>query len=141
MSTTLTKLAEESKNVLGKVCSISLMFWYRQCITVEKSKVTITTRNLLGEEELFPMNFTDMLAVNYACNPFLATIYFQVKNDYNTPSPRKVTHLPVDQARKITELVTGLLIANKENADVDATHNTRRIANELQELGASEAVI
>lgn len=141
MVESLSTLAAESKNILGRVSTIPLIFWRKDSITVEKTKVTVSSYNLIGEEEVYPMSFTDLIAANYSSNPLLATVYFQIKNDYNKPSSRKVTHLPVEEARKITELITGLIIAHKEHAEINATQNTRKIANQLQELGTAEAAV
>jgi len=110
------KVNQESE-VLCRVWSVFPFDFFPDEIVVEKSKVSFIKHFFFGTQEILTVSIHDVQAVNVETSPFFSSI--KLLNRTPMIPEISIDNLRTSDAMKLQAVVQGLLIARKEDINVN----------------------
>jgi hypothetical protein len=122
-----------SHDVLVRVQTVFPFKLFPTIISVDRTKVTITERDMFKSGEVFSVRIEDILNITAHVNPILGSVKIATRF-FNPEKPYIVDSLSRKDALKIKRIVQGYLIARQREIDCSSLP-TRELATMLDELG------
>lgn len=126
----LEQLVEKSHNVLFSTTAIFPLQLIPDRISIDQTKVTLEIRNILHTENIQTLPLKEIAEVEIVYVLFFGTVIIK------TPSNKKymIPFLRIPDAVRIKQIVTGLLIAHKEQIKLEEL-SSEGLAGKLVEIG------
>lgn len=129
----LLQAVGNANDVLVRAQTVFPLALFRDTVTVDRSKVTVTQRDFFKIGEVISIRFEDILNVTAHVGPFFGSLIIATRF-FNPDKPYTVDKLWRADALKIKRIVQGYLIAKQQNIDCSVLP-TKELANMLDELG------
>lgn len=131
----LEKIEQQSKTIVFKTSTVFPFTLFPDTIEVSEQQLTITYRYFFWSSQIIPIRISDLLNVAVSTNLLFGSIRIQIVG-YET-NPPIVHYLPRKDAIRLEEILTGLIAAQKENADLDQ-YTPGQLRRKLANIGASQ---
>ncbi|MES2971785.1 MAG: hypothetical protein V4702_05685 [Patescibacteria group bacterium] len=135
---TAEKLVEalgSSNDVLFRATTVFPLTLFRDTVTIDRAKISITHRDFFSVGEVLGMNIEDVLNVTATVGPFFGSIHITTRfYDHDKKEPYALDHLWRADALKIKRIMQGYIAATQKKVDCSAL-STQELAKMLDELG------
>jgi hypothetical protein len=112
----LDNLASSMQKPLMAITSVFPFSFFPDSIVVDKKKVDVIHRSFFATKRVFTIFIDDIRTVRVSNGLFFATIRFEVKGFEQNPQP--VKYLRKHEAKKIRDLIIGLVTTDMEDIDI-----------------------
>jgi hypothetical protein len=122
-----------SNEILIRATAVFPFNMFRDSITVDRNKLTITKRTFFGVAEVMSVRIEDLLHVNANVGPFFGSL--RISNRFfDAKRPYEVHYLKREDALRIKRILQGYIIATQKQIDC-SSFKTPELARMLDELG------
>ena len=109
---------------------------FRDTVTVDREKVTITHRDFFRVSDVMSTRIEDILNVTANVGPVFGSLKL-VSRIFSPDKPYKIERLWRDDALKLKRIMQGYIIAKQKEIEVDAL-STKELAAMLDQLGKDD---
>lgn len=123
----LSKLTTESQITLFKVKTVFPFTFFPDTLVIDLFKINIIRKTFYLSERIISVEICDVLNVDLIYGPLFATLKISTK--FFTQKPISLSFLRKKDAVKARRIITGLLIAYKNNIPIDQINKKDLLEN------------
>ncbi len=132
----LREAIHSSHQMLAQAKTVFPMTLIPDTVTVDREKVTITTRSFIRTAEVMSTRIEDILNVTANVGPLFGSIKI-VSRIFSPDKPYVIQHLWRDDAMKLKRIMQGYVIARQKEIDTEPL-GTEELAKMLDQLGKDD---
>ncbi len=125
-----------SHQILASAKTVFPMTLFPDTVTVDREKLTITTRGFFRVAEVMSTRVEDILNVTVNVGPLFGSLKV-VSRIFSPDKPYEIHHLWRDDAMKLKRIMQGYIIARQKEIDVTPL-STEDLSKMLDQLGKDD---
>lgn len=131
----------DAQDVLVRITTMFPFSLFPDTITIDRTKLTITHRDIFKSGEVLSINIEDILNVSASVGPFYGTIKISTRF-YDSDKPYTIEHFSRADALKVKRIAQGYVIAKQKEVDCSALSNVEltKLLDELGKVAPAEKV-